>query len=73
MFQVHLLYQLKQDDEYFEKTIESIEKKSGDKYDFSIPFLGNAIQIQNPESESFTAVFTVKADVLKAENIYESN
>lgn len=64
---------MQQDDEYFAKTIASIEKKSGDKYDFSIPFLGNAIQIQNPESESFTALFTVKADVLKAENINDSN
>jgi hypothetical protein len=38
-----------QQDEYIETTIASIEKKSGDKYDLSIPFLGNAIQIQNPE------------------------
>jgi glucose/arabinose dehydrogenase len=62
-----------QQDEYIETTIASIEEKSGDKYDLSIPFLGNAIQIQNPENESFTAVFTVKADVLKAENINDSN
>lgn len=34
---------MQQDYEYFAKTIASIEKKSGDKYDFSIPFLGNAI------------------------------
>ena len=62
-----------QQDDYIPTEIASIEEKGGDKYNLSIQFLGNAIQIQNPENESFKAVFTVKADILQPENINESN
>lgn len=59
--------------EYIPTTITSAKKESGDQYDLSIPFLGNAILIQNTENESFTAMFTVKADIKEAENINQFN
>ena len=54
---------------YIATTIATLDKKNDFGYDLSIPFLGNSIELHNTEDEAFIAAYTVRADILKPEDV----
>ena len=54
---------------YIATTIATLEKKNDFGYDLSIPFLGNSLELHNTEDEPFIAAFTLRADILKSEDV----
>ena len=54
---------------YIATTIATLDKKNDFGYDLSIPFLGNSIELHNTEDKPFIAAYTVRADILKSEDV----
>ena len=54
---------------YIGTTIATLDKKNDFGYDLSIPFLGNSIELHNTEDKPFIAAYTVRADILKSEDV----